>query len=750
MLIANKKLISIVIFICAFFNYVAYSQSISDYTYIPTDEIFFNPERGFYAYSQDPITASFITSIKTQNISVIQQNYIIPQFRNKSLSSDFLSSIEKDLDTARRGGVKLILRFFYTDFQDGEDAALDTILLHISQIEPILQENYDVIVLMDAGFIGAWGEWYYSTHNLNNTEDRRTVLFALLDALPTERTVVIRTPNYKRKIFNYDLPLTAQEAFDGSKRARIGADNDCFLADKTDAGTYLWNDIEGDKNYLNQDNRFVPQHGETCSPSAYSGCANALTDLERMHWSIINKDYNLDVLNGWETGGCMDEIKRRLGYRLSLLNASIVDSVKPEGVFSMNFKLVNEGFASPFNPRLLEVILRNTLTLQTYRLVTDSDPRFWLSGDTVSVDLLGGIPADMPQGAYDVFLHLADPAPKLRDRPDYAIRLANQNVWEASTGYNSLLHQVEINAAASGENYSGEHFFEFFVADSQPPVPQTSIILDGKFDDWQNVPQLDVYPDEEFSGDAPSADLDLVDVWATNDDENIYLSYKLNADLNSAYFYHVFFDTDNNPSSGFHSDGSYSGIDYMVENDKLWQYSGTNGEWAWTNAGAIGFAQGKNDQSRVELAVPRSLLEAGGMNEHLTLFFNVDDGLSNTESDYVPNGYKTHSFVYQIAPTAIGHFTIQNIPEKLSVNSYPNPFNNQVVISVHSANQITEAAIFDIQGRKVKTIEGQELHNKRFFWDGKTDSGKECASGLYMIKVSDGRTFRATRIILLK
>ncbi len=39
----------------------------------------------------------------------------------------------------------------------------------------------------------------------------------------------------------------------------------------------------------------------------------------------------------------------------------------------------------------------------------------------------GGIPANMPEGEYDVLLFLADPEQRLHDNPDYAIRLANNN-----------------------------------------------------------------------------------------------------------------------------------------------------------------------------------------------------------------------------------------------------------------------------------------------------------------------------------
>lgn len=432
----------------------------STITYQGTDEIFSNPERGFSAYRSNPITQSFINTLKPLNVTVIQRIYNIPQYNDLPLPESFLNIVRADLNAARLGGVKVVPRFSYTNNQNGEDAALDTILLHINQLAPVFQENYDVIAYVEAGFIGAWGEWYYSSHNLNNTTSRRAVTYALLDVLPTQRSVVVRTPDYKRKIFQINTPLDSLEAFSGTKRSRVGAHNDCFLADATDYGTYLYNDIEGDKNYLNQDNRYVPQGGETCCDCGYADCVNALRDLERLHWSVLNKDYNTAVLNRWINQGCMDEVKRRLGYRFELLEATISDSIKPSGIFDFSFKVANNGFASPYNPRNLEVILRNNLDNQKYRLLTKEDPRFWMSGDTLSVNITAGIPGNMPEGDYSVFLFLSDPEPRLHDNPNYAIRLANYNMWEDSTGYNFLNHSININYNNSGDNYMGNNYFE--------------------------------------------------------------------------------------------------------------------------------------------------------------------------------------------------------------------------------------------------------------------------------------------------
>ena len=473
---------TILIFSLFVFNLSAQSTIV----YEGTDEIIFNPERGFSAYRSNPVTINLINTLKAQNISVIQRIYTIPQYNDIPLPQSFLDIVESDLNTAREGGVKLVMRFSYTNNQNGEDAALDTILLHINQLSPIFQQNYDVIDYVEAGFIGAWGEWYYSSHNLNNTQSRRAVTFALLDAIPEKRNVVVRTPDYKRKIFEVNDPLDSTQAFSGIRQSRVGAHNDCFVSDATDMGTYLWNDVEGDKDYLNQDNRYVPQGGETCCDCGYAGCENSLIDLARMHWSVINKDYHPDVIARWINEGCMDEIKRRLGYRLELQQAIISDSIKPSGTFNLDFQIANYGFASPFNPRNLEIILRNTENDQRYRLITESDPRFWTAGDTSYVNITAGIPADMPEGSYSAFLFLADPENRLHDNPDYAIRLANQDLWEDSTGYNSLNHEVVISNTAGGETYTGTNFFELFSGVSGIQQDKSSVPDEYKIESYPN------------------------------------------------------------------------------------------------------------------------------------------------------------------------------------------------------------------------------------------------------------------------
>ena len=79
---------------------------------------------------------------------------------------------------------------------------MDRILGHIRQLGKVFQENRDVLFGVQAGFLGPWGEWHGSNWgNPPSLQARRTVLFALLDAVPEPITVHVRRPMFIRDIF---------------------------------------------------------------------------------------------------------------------------------------------------------------------------------------------------------------------------------------------------------------------------------------------------------------------------------------------------------------------------------------------------------------------------------------------------------------------------------------------------------------------------------------------------------------------
>jgi hypothetical protein len=273
--------------------------------------------------------------------------------------------------------------------------------------------------------------------------------------------IALRCPRFKTDLFG-EAPLTAEEAFSGTPRARTGAINDCFLASPTDSGTFTRRIVE-EKAFYHQDNLYVPQGGETCSTrepaQPFIGCGNALKEMAYQRYGTLNIDYNRGVLKGWESGGCMAEARRRLGYRHRLIESRAPARVSPGATFTLAVEVVNDGFANLYNPRPLLVVLRHRASGRLLRLQTAEDPRRWHPGEPKTVELTGGMPLGAPAGAYDVLLHLPDAAPPLQNRAEYAVRFGNVNVWEPETGMNSLGRQVEVGSGAGGDKYTGKDWF---------------------------------------------------------------------------------------------------------------------------------------------------------------------------------------------------------------------------------------------------------------------------------------------------
>ena len=809
-------ILSLTLLLCSHFGF---GQTFTDITYSGSNEDFPNPERGFSSHQSGPFTVATALNLRAQNVTLIQRLYDLGSYRDTDLSSTFLAQLEAEAENARIGGVKLILRFAYSWGQSEPDATLERILGHISQLEPYFRENADIIAYVEAGLIGAWGEWFYSSNGLNNTEDRRTVTLALLAALPQERMVAVRTPGYKQAIFNSPLPLNVNIAHSGINQARVGHHNDCFLASSTDYGTY--GDIEADKNYLNMENQFLPQGGETCNPSEYSGCENALVDLARLHWSVLNRGYHADVLAGFEEGGCLEEIKRKLGYRFTLLTGNYQNSAKPGDAVNFSFSLENEGWGAPYNPRGAELILRNESTGLNYQLITDIDPRFWLADSSIKIDIQAGLPTTMPEGNYELLLHLPDTVSALHNNTDFVIRIANESTWESATGYNHLLHTIIISNDAEGIAYTGDNYFftstetelnfeatptngvaplsvtftdltttsgiitardwdingdgvvdthsvnEFnwvyanpgdydvslsiTVDDSTRTLTKSSFIhvvedlpgvitIDGVFSDWSTIDQFDSSPNPVEEIEFSIVDLDMLDLWATHDNENIYLRILMNPDgqisgqtaIPSSI--ELFFDTDMNPSTGLTWGWWATGADYMVQISPvaatIQQFSGPNGSVSeWTSVAIDAITAVGSDDINLETAIPRSAIGMLGSDVSFNVVLLAQEWNGWTYDSY-PDALGDVTARYP-GPTSIENVQSQPMSQGLTLNCYPNPFNPQVNISIVNEQAFSGSIrIVDLKGRTVEYLHygSFEEGHIEFYW-----RPEQIASGFYFV-----------------
>ena len=107
--------------------------------------------------------------------------------------------------------------------------------------------------------------------------------------------------------------------------------------------------------------------------------------------------------------------------------------------------LENRGFASLYNPRKVQIVMRHQ-DLGT-QLVHDiiMDPRLWKPGQHIVIQEVVELAQDMSTGSYTVHLNLPDPYPSLQGDPRYSLRCANMGIWDAHTGYNTLVDGVTVS-----------------------------------------------------------------------------------------------------------------------------------------------------------------------------------------------------------------------------------------------------------------------------------------------------------------
>jgi hypothetical protein len=476
---------------------------IATVTYTESADDFPNPERGFYRYSEGRASA-YIPLSQTQlgqwqglkfandgnyqvYTSLVFRYFVMDIFKSSALSPDFLQAVTNDFNIARAAGVKLIPRFVYTTSATAGscpeafickpygDAQKNIVLQHLAQLKPVLAASADVIAVVQMGLIGTWGENYYTDYfgdasgngqsKLldNNWNDRNEVIRALLDAVPADRMIQVRYPQIKQRFLNgvnalvTVAPMTETDAFTASDKARIGYHNDCFLAGADDYGTY---EDYGNSSLPRQsantvlrtfkkaDSKYVAVGGETCD-DAYSPqndcepAGMAETEMAAYHYSYLNCAYNNAVNNDWQTNGCMLNIRKKLGYRFVLKELVYPKEITTGSSIAITITVNNIGYASPFNERPVKLIFKNKTSGQEVSYNLNTDIRKWFSG-TTKVELSIPTTASLTTGSYDMYLFMPDKYASIAAKPEYAIRLANTDLWDAVTGYNKLLATITV------------------------------------------------------------------------------------------------------------------------------------------------------------------------------------------------------------------------------------------------------------------------------------------------------------------
>ncbi len=376
-----------------------------------------------------------------------------PRGTSQPLTQDALAYIRDKLEQVREGEGVTMVRFNYdgpgfswVSAEHPDDGYVDqkitdvepdkeVILEHISQIAPILQEYEDVLMGVDGGFFGPWGEMHSSTFG-TSPEAYTWLLNALLEAVPPSRSITVHAGaflSWYNATYGTDYTFGTIDQIpapqEGTPEARFGFFDDSYAYGEDEGETFpddwgslsegIWwpggtlgNEDEFDRGKLmtwirGQNNLFGGEaQGDETLWNTYPYVAWEASYAQTVY---LNADYEDQVHDRWgdflyteenmtqemtnayaapytvkqaifdpvydqKTGA--EYFRDRLGYRLVLREAYASAEVGEGETFSFRGKIQNVGFGNIVNRKAVTVLLKGE-DGTVYSAPVDLDVRSW-------------------------------------------------------------------------------------------------------------------------------------------------------------------------------------------------------------------------------------------------------------------------------------------------------------------------------------------------------------------------------------
>ena len=303
--------------------------------------------------------------------------------KNQDLTEDALNVLQESLDSIRANRGFAVVRICYDPWYNGRSNVTpdhEWVLKHVKQLAPVLSKNTDVIVALEMGMHGAYGEMHSDT---NITYDRiAEATNLMLRNTPPELKILTRTGNYSAKVLGFDN-WGVDFHIDGEKFAeiakakgdtmyRVGMFNDGYLGTQYDYGTWgadCKTSIcrEEGVAWLEKYGINTPYGGEALTTAENYQVINTPEFLSyegfRTHTSYLNIQWNNNLIDSWKktlfnikdfdydfervdslTG--FKYINDHLGYRFVLRESWVTDTVGFDGIFRAKLRIQNVGFGN--------------------------------------------------------------------------------------------------------------------------------------------------------------------------------------------------------------------------------------------------------------------------------------------------------------------------------------------------------------------------------------------------------------------
>jgi hypothetical protein len=463
------------------------------------------------------------------------------------LDEAFFEGLRGTFENARKNGCTIALRFRYDAHgkSNPEPSTFEQVLKHIQQIKDsnILEEYKDILAFVESGFVGQWGEQWGGKYV--SLEYKAQVLDAMLDCVPDDIPVTVRTPNTFAKWAGIEMSELADYQAEGDAR-RVGLYNDGYMGSDTDLGTFTYN-REIETTWLGNQTTNTYYGGEFSGNLEWTKKydtylpENAIPEMYKTHLSYINSniyslyndftfssDYDVpNVDNSAYYGETVFKfIRDHIGYRYVLRDSQLSTQVSQGETLNLNFTVENTGFANSIMKQKVEVILEKDGKYVTTQV--DIDPTTWYSCTSNTSEISLKIP-NLEVGDWNVYLRLSIGNNDISQSNLRTVKFANSNVWNTSLGANY------IGSFAVTESVEDSKLVDntFYQINTESPT-----ISSGDMFTYDGIVILDgqLSSDKEWIEDSKLAEDGDNELYVSNDDKYLYVMAKIVQEASSPVY----------------------------------------------------------------------------------------------------------------------------------------------------------------------------------------------------------------------
>lgn len=315
------------------------------YTFSESHKIYTNPERGYYVQVASNHPEKF-AQLEEQGIRLALLAYDLEGYEQGLLPKEKLDELEYALVQAQEHNIQVIFRAAYGfDSEPAEPKEKVLFTEHIRQIAQVLNTYKQVVSVVQAGMLGAYGEWHSGAYlDRDEVLDRQIRLDILQDwetYLAPQILLDVRRPRFIREAYE-----------EGILTGRLGLHNDALLATKSDMGTYDTKDYDREKElrWIDENLKGQINGGEMPTISEWTDPVVADKEFSQMHIYYLNLKYNKEVIDYWKTQelygqNAHDYLSNHLGYRLYLSQMRVSQKHIDKGNITLKLQLANSGYA---------------------------------------------------------------------------------------------------------------------------------------------------------------------------------------------------------------------------------------------------------------------------------------------------------------------------------------------------------------------------------------------------------------------